>query len=405
VEDVHGARESSTLNVLYVNHTSHVSGGERSLLTLLDGLPGEVEATVACPPGPLADAVRDQGVRWLSIPRVDGSLKLHPLHTPLAVASMARAAFAVGRHARAVGADLVHANSIRASLIALAATRLGGPPTVAHIRDCLPPGRVSRVTRRLICSRSAVVLANSRYTAERFRVPGIATTVAVAHSPVDLARFDPDRVDRGAARAHLGLDDSTVALGVVAQLTPWKGQENAVRALALLRREVPDVRLLLAGSAKFVARATRFDNPTYVRRLHELVRELDLEQQVVFLGERQDVPELMRALDVLLVPSWEEPFGRTVVEGMAMGVPVAATAVGGPGEIIGSGEGLLLPPREPQAWAEALQPLVEDRRRREAMGERGRESSRRFAVTQHVQAVLGAYAITGVPAAQARRDA
>jgi glycosyltransferase involved in cell wall biosynthesis len=391
------------LNVLYVNHTSHISGGERSLLTMLGGLPDEVQATVACPPGALADALREQGVRWLSIPSVDGSLKLHPLHTPRALASMARAALRVRRHARSVGAELLHANSIRASLIALAAGRLGAPPTVAHIRDCLPPGRVSGVTRRLICSRSAVVLANSRYTAESFRVPGIATAMAVAHSPIDLVRFDPDRVDRDAARAGLALDDSTVALGVVAQLTPWKGQEDAVRALALLRREVPNVRLLLAGSAKFVARATRFDNPTYVRRLHELVRELKLEEEVVFLGEREDVPELMRALDVLLVPSWEEPFGRTVVEGMAMGMPVAATAVGGPSEIIRPGEGLLLPPREPQAWAEALRPLVEDPRRREAMGARGRESSGRFAVAQHVQAVLGAYAQTGVPAAQADR--
>ena len=390
------------MNVLFVNHTSHVSGGERSLLTLLGGLPAEVEATVACPPGPLADALRGQRVRWFSIPRVDGSLKLHPLHTPQALTGMARAALAVRRHARSVGADLVHANSIRASLIALAATRLGAPPTVAHIRDCLPPGRVSLVTRRLICSSSAVVLANSAYTAERFRVPEIATKMAVAHSPVDLRRFDPDRIDRHAARAQLGLDDSTVALGVVAQLTPWKGQEEAVRALALVRREQPNVRLLLAGSAKFVARATRFDNPTYVRRLHELVRELGLEKDVVFLGEREDVPEIMRALDVLLVPSWEEPFGRTVVEGMAMGLPVAATAVGGPSEIIGPDQGILVPPRDPGAWAEALQPLVEDLRRREAIGARGRERSGRFAVAQHVNAVLGAYAETGVPAAQAR---
>jgi L-malate glycosyltransferase len=380
------------LNVLYVNHTSHVSGGERSLLTLLAGLPAEVEAAVACPPGQLADAVREQGARWLSIPSVDGSLKLHPLHTPRALGSMARAAVGVRRHARSVGADLIHANSIRASLIALAATRLGAPPTVAHIRDCLPPGRVSKATRRLICSGSAVVLANSAYTAESFRVPGMTATMAVAHSPVDLGRFDRDRIDRGAARAHLGLDDSIVALGVVAQLTPWKGQEEAVRALALLRREVPNVRLLLAGSAKFVARATRFDNPTYVRGLHELVRELSLEEHVVFLGEREDVPELMRALDVLLVPSWEEPFGRTVVEGMAMGVPVAATSVGGPAEIIRPGEGLLLPPRDPGAWADALGPLVEDLPRREAMGARGRERAGRFAVPQHVEAVLGAYA-------------
>ena len=99
-------------------------------------------------------------------------------------------------------------------------------------------------------------------------------------------------------------------------------------ARAAVRSEGVDAHLLLIGSAKFVARATRFDNEAYVARLRALVADAGLQDRVSWLGEREDVPELVRALDVLLLPSWEEPFGRALIEAMALGVPVLATDVG-----------------------------------------------------------------------------
>jgi L-malate glycosyltransferase len=380
------------VKVLYVNHTGHVSGGEHSLLSLLAGLPAALEAHVSCPEGPLAEEVRSRGIELHPIPAIDGSLKLHPLRTGRAMADMARAAVLVRRAASAVEADLVHANSIRSGLIGGLASRLGGPPTITHVRDCLPAGRLSNLTRRLVCSTSTVILANSGYTAERFAVRDGRAAVRVAHSPIDLRRFDPQRIERGTVRERFGLEPSDVAMGVVAQLTPWKGQEEAIRTTAHLAQEFPRVKLLLAGSAKFVSASTRYDNPAYVRGLEKLVTDLGVEERVAFLGEREDVPELMRALDVLLVPSWEEPFGRAVAEGMAMGLPVAATSVGGPGEIIREGEGLLLPPRMPERWAHALAPLVENPAGRERMGKRAQESAReRLGVERHVAAVLDTY--------------
>ena len=134
-------------------------------------------------------------------------------------------------------------------------------------------------------------------------------------------------------------------LGVVAQLSPWKGQDTAIEALRLLREQGVDAHLLLIGSAKFVARATRFDNEAYVAALQQIVAAAGLEDRVSWLGEREDVPELVRALDVLLLPSHEEPFGRALLEAMALEVPVLATSVGGPPELIREGrDGLPGPP-------------------------------------------------------------
>src|SRR5665811_2295147 len=126
-------------------------------------------------------------------------------------------------------------------------------------------------------------------------------------------------------RREAAVPAEATVLSVVAQLTPWKGQDDAVRALAGLVAAGQHAVLLLAGSAKFAGEGTQFDNVGFERRLHELAVELGVADRVRFLGERDDVPAILAASDLLLVPSWREAFGRIVVEGMAMGVAVVAT--------------------------------------------------------------------------------
>ncbi len=100
-----------------------------------------------------------------------------------------------------------------------------------------------------------------------------------------------------------------------------------------------------------------------------------------------------RALDILLLPSREEPFGRALIEAMALEVPVLATSVGGPDEIVQEGrQGYLLPPLEPPAWAAAIRRLAEDRPLARALGRAGRERvERQFSAERHVEAMLGVY--------------
>jgi glycosyltransferase involved in cell wall biosynthesis len=382
------------MKVLYVNHTAAVSGGERSLLSLLSGLPDSVDPLVAAPRGQLQATVRALGVPVTTITGTAGSLRLHPAHTPRAVAEMALAAAQVRRLARRSAADVLHANSIRAGLV-LALARARGVPTVVHVRDCLPPGAVSTATLRLIAASATTVIANSRYTAGSVLAAAPAARVEVIYNPVDLRRWDPARLDRGAARARLGeAVAGRLLLGVVAQLSPWKGQDTAIEALRLLREEGRDAHLLLIGSAKFVARSTRFDNAGYVAHLRARATAAGLEDRISWLGEREDVPELVRALDVLLLPSWEEPFGRSLIEAMALGVPVIATNVGGPAEILDDGvEGYLLAPRDPAPWARAIAGLADDPQRAAEIGRAGRRRvEERFALDRHVAAVLALYA-------------
>jgi glycosyltransferase involved in cell wall biosynthesis len=262
---------------------------------------------------------------------------------------------------------------------------------------------VSTLTLRAI-GRADLLIANSSYTAASLDAAGVSAARQVIGNPVDLLRFDPERIDRRAVRAALGLGTEDFVTAVLAQITPWKGQEEAIRALAHARARHPHAKLLLVGAAKFVAKATRYDNRTYLAGLHRLVSELGLEEHVQFLGERDDVPEVLGAVDALLVPSWEEPFGRTVIEAMAMGVPVIATSVGGPAEVITDGrDGLLVAPREPDAWAGAICELVESPELRERLARHGRLRAQDFSADAHAEALLSAY--TGVLArAEQRRE-
>jgi glycosyltransferase involved in cell wall biosynthesis len=378
------------VRILYVNQTAAMSGAERSLLDLLGALPTDVDPVLACPDGPLARRAAALGVPWRRIPATDASFRLHPRHTTRALLELSAQAAAVRAVARATRPQLVHANTTRAAVSAVAARRIGGPPVVAHIRDWVPPGRASAMTLGFVASGAALTLANSRFAAGQLT----GGAVRVVHNPVDGRAFAPGLLDRAQARRRLDLADQDEVLAVVAQLTPWKGQAEAVEMARLLRETRPGLRLLLVGSAKFTAPGTRYDNAAYARDLERRIDDAGLRGTVRLLGEREDVPSIMAALDLLLVPSWREAFGRVAAEAMAVGVPVLATAVGGPAEIVRDGvDGLLLAPRDPQAWAAAAAALLDDPARRAAMARAGTARARdAFGLQRHVRQVHAAYA-------------
>lgn len=382
----------SPLRVLVVNQTAVMSGGEHSLLTLLAALDArEARIAVASPVGDLSERTAALGMRHVTIAGTEASFRLDVRTTPRELASLALSAFQVARAARRLRVDVVHANTTRAGLIAIVARALGAPAPLVHVRDWTPPGRAADIVLHSVARGAADIVANSRHVANQF--DGTARTdLRVIHNPIELARFDPARHERSAARARLGIADGVPLAGVVGQLTPWKGQDDAIRSLAVARRSARDAMLVIAGSAKFTGAAARFDNAAFAESLPLLTRRLGLGDAVNLLGEVDDVPGVLAALDVLLVPSWEEAFGRVVVEGMAMGLPVIATASGGPPEIIDDGRtGFLLAPRDPETWGGLLADLLRDPARRANVGEAARVAAMQFAPETHAGAMFEAY--------------
>jgi len=383
---------SRPLSVVLVDHTSTVSGAEISLLDLVSGLAGERRVTLAAPEGPLAEAARGRGATVHTIAAVEGSLRLDPRHTPGSVAAIVRSALDLRRIARQVGADVIHANSFRAGLVASLAAGLGAPRPIVHIHDCLPRSGAAVATWQTLSRSARVILANSQFTADCFESAPGGAPIEVVHNPVDPDRFDPATIDRAAARAELGLRPDQTALIVLAQITPWKGQDTAIHATRILRDAGHDVQLLIAGQVKFRRPLTRYDNDTYLRELHQTVHDHNLQDAVTFTGQTDDPARLLHAADYALVPSWAEPWGRVVIEAMAMQTPVIATNVGGTTELIQHRQnGLLAPPRQPQHWADAIQELQDNPQLRNQIVNTATQTAKRFHPSNHVEQVLKAY--------------
>jgi glycosyltransferase involved in cell wall biosynthesis len=378
------------MRVLFVNHTSSFSGAEVAMLRLLESLPGNVERAVACPPeGPLAAALDARGVRRLQMPGTDLSFKISPYCTAKGLTQLAASTVVFARVARGWGADVIHANGTRAGLLAVPVARLGGPALVVQVHDHLPHTRLGRLVRQGLAHGADEVIGVSRSTARNFDEGLSHPTATPVYISIDLERFNGPH-DDAAVRRELGVGPDTPLVGEVAQITPWKGQMDAIEAFAKVREEHPQARLVLVGKVAFDS--TRYDNHQYERDLHERVRELGLERYVHFLGHRSDVPEIMSALDVLVLPSWEEPFGTAALEAMAAGTVASVTSEGGASEYVEDGvAGRVLPPRDPDRWAGAISELLREPERRHAMARRAQARAQRFTDRAYADGCMEAY--------------
>lgn len=381
------------MRILFVNHTSASSGAELALMRLVEYLHAEHSVAVACPHGgPLAEQVSAAGVECLPVPAFEASLRLHPVQTPLGMARLVVAAAALTRVARRYEADLIHANTPRAGLMAAGARALGGRPFVVRAHEALPPSPMGRGVRSVLARSAAAVVTVSRDTARRFN-EGLRRPVAThVYNSFDRVGFDPDRVSPAPVREELGIAPDAILLGQVAQITPWKGQDTAIRALAQLRADGIDAHLLLVGEVAFSGKTVRYDNHGYLRDLHALVDDLGLGGSVHFLGHRSDVPALLGAFDLSLLPSWDEPFANVKLESMAMATPLLVTDVGGGRELVDDGvSGRLVPPKRPEAWAQAARELLSDRDALERMGRRARAAAAAFSDEAHAQQMFAVY--------------
>jgi glycosyltransferase involved in cell wall biosynthesis len=374
------------VKVVYSNHTSVVSGAERSLLTMIRALEGYVEPLLACPAGDLAERARSAAIPVVEVPAINASFKVHPRHTTRGFADLFRHRRAVGTAAESFGADIIHANSIRSGLAVGARSRR---PLVVHLRDVLPQSHAGALVRRRLNYAADALVANSKHTAASFGRPGLD----VIANPVDREYFDAISQRRETMREALDLPTDATVFAVVGQITPWKGQDTAIKALAEVRSRGVQATLLIIGAPLFTAASGRDDNHAFERQLHALSDAAGVHEHVMFLGQREDVPALLRAADALLMPSWEEPFGRSAAEAMAVGTPVIATSRGGTSEFIVEGEdGLLEDPHDLSGWAAGMQRLAEDVGLRERLASAARAKAQRlFGLPQYRRALIEVY--------------
>jgi glycosyltransferase involved in cell wall biosynthesis len=308
-------------------------------------------------------------------------------------------ALALARVMRRLRPDVVHlSNGFRNNADGIIAARLIGCPSICHVKGFERYGFVERTLAPMV----AAGVCMSDAIREHCLAAGVSAPVMhVVPDALDSAEFRPARA-ADAVRAELGLQARSPILGVVGQIQEWKGQHVALEAVERLRDRFPDVVCLVIGGVRR-ARGNELAADRYAERLRETVQARGLEDHVRFLGERHDVPDLVGALDVLLHTSIRpEPFGRVVLEGMALARPVIATRGGGIPDIVVDGEtGIIVPPSDAAALAEAVAALATDPRRALDMGRRGlMRLESHFSVVRQLDALRRIYADAMPPRAR-----
>jgi glycosyltransferase involved in cell wall biosynthesis len=310
-----------------------------------------------------------------------------PLLRPLGRLSTKPAVFRALRRTvallRRFGPDVLHAWLFEAEAWALLAHYFGAPGRLVTIRGNIggdvEASAWKRFVRALANRRAAAVIANARLLARQALANErclSARRVHVIPNGVDLERFE--RAEPADWRTVLPnfVRASPVVL-CVANLFPYKGHADLLRAWERVHREHPLARLVCVGRDEGIR-----------DQLEQRAREAGIDRCVDFLGARDDVPSLMRSTTAVVLASHEEGLPNVVVEAMVAGCPVVATQVGGTGEAVAAGRtGILVPPHDPFALSLALIRLLGDETLRERMGNRGRSIAvKRFSLERLVSA-------------------
>lgn len=351
--------------VLSIQPVAEQGGSDQALLRLARQLAGAGWAVhVALPAAsPMASDFQQAGATLHTVPMQ----RISTSHGLAAWAAYAArwpvSVWRLHRLARAVGADVVHSNSLH-SWYGWAVALLSGKPHIWHAREIVTQsGAALRVERFLARHFACRVIAASSAVAGQLH-PG---NVTVVHEEPDSTEFSPDRAGR--LRQRVGLPDASPLVGYVGRIDTWKGIDILFDALPLLAARRPGAQAVVAGG-------TVAGKEAYARQLAARASELGVRWLGALGGP--EAADLIADLDCLAYPSTSpEPWGLTIVEALACGTPVVATDAGGPREILAGlppEAGALVPPGDPVALAGALERLLPARTGSELR--RGRPSLR-----------------------------
>jgi glycosyltransferase involved in cell wall biosynthesis len=372
----------------------HLGGAERSLLSLMVRAAAEIRFTLLLPDaGELAYYAERAGAgvcvtpwpaQLLTLGERSGGPSLMTLAS--ALPAVRQAASTVREQVEALGADVLVTNGIKPHVIgALASSGRPELSLIWYLRESTEGRRLSRRLLSLAARRCDAAIAISKYVAgDAGHYLPANVPVDVAYNIVDVAF--PPRDSGGDDRQLPSKQGDECWFATIGALTALKGHDVFLRAAAIAGRELPGARFLIVGGNHYATE----QHTGYEADLRRLVAELGLDDRVMFLGHRRDVPALLRHVDVLVQSNTApEGFGRSVAEAMSAGVPVIASRAWSFLELIDDGRtGWLVPVGDADALAQRMTAAGRHPMERRAVAERARAAISETTTSERVVATF-----------------
>lgn len=355
------------IKVLFVSHSSGMAGAERSLLLLLKYINKDLFKPIVILPasGPLKKEIERLGIRTHEIKSpwwVRGRVDI--LRLGYCLIKEIAALFKFYRFIKIEQVDVIYTNTV---VIFSGATSafITRKPHIWHIREIIPGNPDLRfflshkILSKFILKLSHKIIANSNATAAQFQECKSTGKIEVIYNAVDLEEF---RVFSAFPNIE-GVRPEDWIVVVVGTLQRRKAQDDAIRVVKIASKRIPNIKLLLIGEG-----SKKFKN-----YLKQLAFKIGISSKVIFAGYRDDVAKILPHCKVLLMLSWDESFGRVIIEAMAAEIPVVATNSGGVREIVQDGvTGYLFSPCHPMEIAERLVELFQQPDLAKELGDNGK---------------------------------
>lgn len=378
-------RDELSKRILYLENGVGFGGAVISLRTYLD------HADLDRFPAVLVHSLDDakfgsfaRGVKTIYLPEAVGWLGPVDPFVRKANLDVMQYALAVARVARAERVSCIYLNNdLVTNLAGMIAGRMLRLPVIQHERDI--PAPISRLATAL-SSYAARVFAISgpvrQALLERIHYPRERIRMVPEGLDLSLYQLEPESTLRR-VRSEFGVREGERMVVIVGMVMDWKGQHVLIDAAPGILEHHAATKFIVVGESPTGAES-------YAAGLRDQVARLGLSGRVVFSGYRGDIPAVMQAADVVVHASTSpEPFGRVLIEGMAMRKPVIATSIGAPLEIIREGEtGYLVPPQNAKALATAVVRILDDPLEARRIGDNARrEVVRNYSIQRHTMLI------------------
>jgi len=379
------------LNVLYINHSSQISGAEVVLINLLNLVKQKNVYPIVILPqnGKLAKKIRKEKIQVEIVPIPFLVRTCNPLILINYFINYFLFSKSFYKIIKKYQIRIIHANSFQAAFYSLLVAKLLKIPLVWHMHDILSYRLFNKIFIKLTSFGVSKIICVSEAVKVNLTIFGVnSEKCKVIYNSINRSEFLNTNVIYGKFRKEYNISQDTILIGIIGQIAEWKGQEIFLNSISKVLIKFSKVKFIIVGDV------ISEKEEKYKKTLKKFIEKNNLEKVVFFTGFREDISQIITDLNIIVHTSIKpDPLPTIIIEGMALGKPVIATDVGGVRELITPNlNGLIIPPKDSQKLSQAILKMLSNPKLIKKMGKEGMMiADKKFAPIQNIRKINDIY--------------